>query len=234
MKTWKTRCAILAISLLALSPQMAFASKIKDHDAVETVGISMRKLQICHQDEWRNLTIHLEYSMEEGGEAVNMGVVKEFTRKFLEAYSEPNDFWEIMNVKFVHALTDAFPDITVLKSTLSLAPDKTLRFPRETIVQYTKETGALKESFGFTKLNYLICQETFRSLNLHVAWEMYENPDIFDYPDYLWVDEAIEAFFQENPMAFSSWSELKPKLQVHLLEQFPTLASVEVDVIAAE
>ena len=165
---------------------------------------------------------------------MNILAVKERIRMFLEEYSNPADFWEIMNTKLVRSLSETFPDITTMKSTLSLAPDRTLHFPRESIIRYDRGSDILKESFNFTKLNYLICQETFRLLDLHVEWDLKNNPTLSDYPDYQWVDEAMEVFFKEHPVSFSEWKTLKPKLQTYLLERFPSLTSINVEVTIVE
>jgi hypothetical protein len=211
-------------------PLVLPASIIEDKNTVETAGIFIRELVICHQHEWRNLTINLEYNADVHGSATNVENVKDHIRMFLKNYSNPDEFWEIMNTKLVGYLSEIFPDMTVIKSTLSLAPDKSLDFPRESIVEYDRESDVFQESFNFTKLNYLICQTTFQSLNLHVSWEMKDNPGATDYPDYQWVDEAIELFFKERPLSFSEWKSLKPELHEYLLERFHALANININI----
>jgi hypothetical protein len=217
---------------LALAPLALNGSLILDQDAVERVGFSAHGLKICHQNEWRNLSIDLSYLAEAGSPAANTDLVCARVRTFLEEYSSPNDFWEIMNTNLIRSLLKDFPGLTAIESTLSLAPDRTLHFPRQSIVRFEKDKSpCLKESFNFTKLNYLICQESFRELNLHIAWDLKENPGHFDYPDYLWVDAAMEEYFASHPVSFTKWVQLKPALEDFLLERFPTLASIRVDII---
>jgi len=234
MKNLKKILIIMGVAFLAIAPGISPASEINDSESDETIGIFVRGLKICHQNEWRNLTVNLEYDAEIGGSAMDIQAVKGHIRMFLEEYSNPDDFWEIMNTKLVRSLSETFPDITTLKSTLSLAPDRTLNFPRESIVRYDRDSDILKESFNFTKLNYLICQDTFRLLDLHVAWDLKDNPTLSDYPDYQWVDEAMEKFFKEHPVSYSEWKSLKPKLQAYLLEQFPSMTFINVEVTIVE
>lgn len=223
-----------SIALAALLPASARGSLIDDSQTVETVGVFVRGMQICHQNEWRHLTITLEYNAALDSGAADTLAVKQYIRRFLEEYSHPADFWEVMNTKLVRSLAGSFPEMTTIKSTLSLAPDKTLHFPRASVVIYDKDAATLKESFEFTKLNYLICQETFRSLNLHVSWNLKSNPAPCDYPDYQWFDAAIEQFFQEHPVHYSQWRVLKGELQAYLLIKFPTTTAIDVEVTIAE
>lgn len=220
----------LLAALVALTPQPAKASIIDDSQTVEKVGIFMRDLSICHQQEWRHLTIDLEYTSDAGGAAADVLLVKEQIRGFLEDYSNPDDFWEIMNVKLVHFLAETFPDITTMKAKLSLKPDRTLFFPRASIIDYDRDLHLFQESFQFTRTDYLICQETFKSLNLKITWKMKENPGPFDYPDYQWIDQAMMAYFSEQPLSFSEWKSVKPKLQAHLLEKFSTLKDIDIEI----
>lgn len=210
------------------------ASVLDSSGASERAGFFVRDLKICHQGEWRNLTVNLEYESEVNGSAMNIQNVRNHVKNFLEDFPNTTDFWEIMNTKLVTSLFGEFPDIISLKSVLSLAPDRTLLFPRESTVQYEKNNPFLKESFKFTKINYLICNESFRSLDLHVAFDIKENPGPFDYPDYLWVDGAMEEFFSQDSISISKWSNLKPQVEAFLLTRFPTLTSMRIDITIAD
>ncbi len=216
------------------TPGVSFASKINEEDLVEVTGISFKGLKICHQNEWRNLSINMEYEADAGGNSMDLQAMKKHIRLFLENYPNPNDFWEVMNTNLVHSLRQSYPDIISIKNTLTLAPDRTLLFPRESIVRSHRNSDFLRESFNFTKLNYIICQETFRSLNINVAWSIKENPAMSDYPDYLWINEAMDEFFKMHPVSLSNWKSLKPKLQLHLLERFPSLIALDIEVAIAE
>lgn len=218
--------------LIALSSLSA--SIVDDTTKVEREGLFIRDLKICHQQEWRNLSITLEYESDPYGKASNTTLIKEYIHQFLDEYPNQTDFWEIMNVKLVRSLLMEFPDIQKLKSVLSLKPDRTLSFPRESTINYDMTDNALKESFGFTKLNYAICSETFSALDLSVFFNLKDNPAQFDYPDYQWVDQAINEFFKEHPLSFSKWQSLKPQLEQFLLERFTTLTEIHVDVTLAK
>ncbi len=220
--------------LTAFSFSLLSASIVDDSNKVEREGLFIRDLKICHQYEWRNLSITFEYETVPYGKASNVDLIKGYIRQFLDEYQNQTDFWEIMNVNLVHSLLTEFPDIQKLKSTLSLKPDKTLSFPRESIINYDINNNVLKESFGFTKLNYAICSETFGLLDLSVFFDLKDNPAQFDYPDYQWVDQAINEFFKEHPLSFSQWQHLKPQLEDFLLERFKTLSEIHVDVTLAK
>lgn len=235
MKTqFKKILATLALMLVVGGGSPLLASEIDDQNTIERVGVFVRDLKICHQQEWRVLTVDLEYEAEAGSPAMEIQKVKDHIRAFLEGYSNPDDFWEIMNTKLVHSLSEAFPEISAMESTLSLGADQVLINPRHTTVAYDKDSPALKESFGFTKLNYQICQETFQALDFQIHWEVHENPGQWDYPDYLWIDEAMDQFFAEHPMNYSKWDMLKPMLETYLLDTFSTLTSIDIEVTVAQ
>jgi len=222
----KTFLKLTLFSLLLAGTQ-SYASLLNDQNTAERVGFFVRGLQICHQGEWRNMTISLEYESDVNE---NLLGVKRFVRSFLENYDNTTDYWEIMNTKLVRALFKEFAGINTIKSKLSLAPDKTLFFPRESTVEYTRGDPVMKEMFMFTKLKYLICNVTFQALDLQVAFRFKDNPTAADYPDYRSVDAVMDEFFAENPISYSTWRTLKPKLEARLLEKFPSFATIEVEV----
>lgn len=226
----------ISTSLMGDFPSKIFplyASLVDNATASEHSGIFIRDLKICHQGDWRNLSLLLEYETKANEKDANIIRVKAHVRTFLEDYSNTTDFWEVMNTKLVHSLIQEFPEINALSSILSLKPDKSLSFPRNSIVRFSKELDILKESFSFTKLNYLICNVTFQKLDLHVAFDLKNNPTVYDYPDYQWIDQAMDEFFTENPISFSLWSDLKPKLEAFLLNRFSTLTSISIEVSIA-
>lgn len=226
---------ILIFGILAsFSLSLLSASIVDDSNKIEHEGLFIRDLKICHQQEWRNLSITLEYETVPYEKASNAALVKEHIHQFLDEYPNQTDFWEIMNLNLVRSLLTEFPDIQKLKTILSLKPDRTLSFPRESRINYDVNNNALQESFGFTKLNYAICSETFSSLDLSVFFDLKDNPAQFGYPDYQWVDQAINEFFKEHPLSFSQWQHLKPKLEEFLLERFKTLSEIHVDVTLAK
>lgn len=218
-----------SIAMFSLFATHLNASEIIADPQDERVSVAFRNLKICHQHSWRNLTVGIDFL----GENVDVENLRIFVKEFLNTYSQEDDFWEVMNVKLVKELSGAFPSISVIESTLSLKPDAVLIYPRSSTVKFDRTIEILKERFSFTKRNYLICQETFHSLDLHVAFDFKDNPESSDYPDYRWVDDAMTTFFNEHPVSLSEWKQLKPLLEEYLLTQFPSLASILVSVSAA-
>lgn len=231
----KNKSKIIALAGLLLAAPIALtASKIKDHQSTEKLGLSVNNLEICHQGNWRTMTFNFQYQADPLGASNQVGEVRNFVHQFLENYPNTKDFWEVMNTKLVLSLAEKFPDIKTLQSKLAIAADKDFSFPRESTVYYTDESGIVKESFRFTKLNYLICNETFKSIDFHVVFDFKKNPIPSDYPDYQWIDQAMEEFFAKNPISFSKWEETKPKLKAFLNEKFPTLTCIDVEISAAK
>jgi len=227
-----TSKAFAITSLLA--PLFAEHPKVNNVSATEMVGLSIHNLQICHQGNWRDMTFQIHYQADPLGTANNVSEIRDFVHEFLNNYPNTTDFWEVMNKKLTLSLTDQFPDIILLESNLAIGPDREFSFPRESIVHYSRESGITKESFRFTKLNYLVCNETFKSLDFHVSFDFKEKPDPSDYPDYQWIDAAMEQFFAKEPVSFSKWEKTKHKLEAFLKEKFPTLPCLEIDVSAAK
>lgn len=218
---YKKFVAIFLVATAAL-----FGSELDQSNASIHSGFSISGLKIYHQEQWRNMNVYLELDSDE----VEYQQIKSHVEDFLQGYDKPADFWEIMNVNLVHSLTQQFPQIKSLKSKIALAPDQSLINPRASTVVYDSRKEVLEESFEFTKLNYLICNETFQHLDLHVSFHMKDNPGRFDYPDYLWLDEAMDEFFKERPISISKWQELKPELEAFLLKRFPTMKTIQIEV----
>jgi len=208
--------------------------KLDQAGASEQVGFSVRNLRICHQNEWRNMTVDLEYDVDSMQNPVDVQKVKKHVLEFLNNYPNQADFWEIMNTKLIRSLIDLFPEIRSLRSKLSLAPDRTLSFHRASTAVYEKGEEVLRECFAFTKPQYAICNDTFRLLDMHVDFSLKPNPTALDYPDYQWVDQAMEEFFSKNRLSFSKWKNLKPQLENFLLERFPTLTGIDIRLTVSE
>lgn len=226
----KTLHGIFFGLFLLMGQSMAlFGSAVDESHVTERIGVFVRDLKICHQEEWRNLSLELEYESDLSGKRIDPIEIKETFKEFLANYSAPRDFWEVMNLNLIATLTKKFPEIHNLRSILSLKPDQMLIFPRKSTVLYDRSKGIVKESFQFTKLNYLICNETFQSLDLIVAFDLKDNPVPADYPDYRWVDQAMERFFAEHPISLSKWQDIKPLLEAFILKEFPTLTKVEIE-----
>lgn len=235
MNTIRKVCLSAVLAIGTLIPCESYGSVVNDSESIETVAVELQGLSICHQREWRKMTVHLDYRMSKDHPATDVNMVKGKIRSFLDHYSQEDDFWEIMNTNLVRYLSESFPEMEAIKSTLCLAPDATLKNHRKSIVRLDREAETMSEAFVYLKSNYLICQETFKALDLRITWEMLPNPDpATDYPDYLWIDSAIDAFFREHPVSVSEWKSLKPCLQEYLLGQFPSLASVDIEVTVAE
>lgn len=219
------------LSLLAIfSSNLLFASILDDSNAVETNSISLKDLKIYHQYEWRNLSIILEYQIAPDKEDLDTKSVKNYVVSFLKQYKNPEDFWEIMDNKIVKLILRDFPDIQTMKSTFLLKPDKKILFSRFSSIYYDRANKKFIETFGFDKENFAICNETFKSMNLSVSWSFKDSPKPNDYFKFEDMDEQIIKFFKENPLAFSKWEYLKPKLEKQLLEKFESINSVNVNV----
>lgn len=206
------------------------SSELNESFVNERVGFHIARLKIYHQYDWRNMTIAIEYE----GDEENIAQVKRRTKKFLKEYTNMTDFWEVMNVSLVHTLVQEFPEIKAMQSKFSLDPDTSLFFSRASTVVYREGVSVLKESFGFIKPNYLICNKIFASLDMVVTFDLKDNPIPSDYPDYQWVDDAMMEFFADHPISSSVWEETKPLLEAYLLERFPSLKTIDVTLKVAQ
>jgi hypothetical protein len=217
------------LGLLALfSSNLLFGSILNESQVVETSSISIKDLKIYHQNLWRNLSVFLEYEIEANENSLNKDSLKDHAIDFLKQYKNPTDFWEIINNQMVQSIVKDFSDIQTLKSTFLVKPDEKLILTRFSTVYYDKTKDNLVETFGFNKENFAICNETFKSLNLSISWEFKKMPSKDDYFDWRSVNNEIIAFFKENPLSFSKWEYLKPKLESRLLEKFTSIEKINV------
>ena len=100
-----------------LSTNLLFASILDERQALETSGISLKDLKICHQNAWKNLSIFIEYQVEPNKDDLNPKCLKNYVKNFLIQYKNSEDFWEIMNSCIVKWIVKDFPDIETIKST---------------------------------------------------------------------------------------------------------------------
>jgi hypothetical protein len=135
-----------------------------------------------------------------------------------------------MNKTIVKWIAKDFPDIQTIKSTFYLKPDKIVLFTRFSTVYFDESDHKFIETFGYEKENFAICNETFKSMNLSVSWEFKEPTSPKDYFDFQDMDAQITQFFKENPLCFSKWENLKPKLEKQLQEKFKSINKVTVDI----
>ncbi|NDD98886.1 hypothetical protein EB008_01175 [bacterium] len=212
------------------SGNLLFGSILDERQALETTGIALKDLKICHQNAWKNLSIFIEYQLEPNKEELDPKCLKNYVKTFLSQYKNFEDFWEIMNKTIVKWIAKDFPDIQTIKSTFYLKPDKIVLFTRFSTVYFDESDHKFIETFGYEKENFAICNETFKSMNLSVSWEFKEPTSPKDYFDFQDMDAQITQFFKENPLCFSKWENLKPKLEKQLQEKFKSINKVTVDI----
>ena len=208
------------------SGNLLFGSILDERQALETTGIALKDLKICHQNAWKNLSIFIEYQLEPNKEELDPKCLKNYVKTFLSQYKNFEDFWEIMNKTIVKWIAKDFPDIQTIKSTFYLKPDKIVLFTRFSTVYFDESDHKFIETFGYEKENFAICNETFKSMNLSVSWEFKEPTSPKDYFDFQDMDAQITQFFKENPLCFSKWENLKPKLEKQLQEKFKSINNV--------
>lgn len=219
------------LSLLAIfSSNLLFASILDDSQAVEISGISLKDLKIYHQYGWKNLSIFMEYQVEPNKEDLDTKSLKNYIINFLNQYKNPEDFWEVMDNTIVGKIVKDFPEIQTIKSRFLLKPDEKIHFTRYSTIYFDRSNNTFIETFGFDKENFAICNETFKSMNLSVSWDFKGPTSPKDYFRFEDMDEQIILFFKENPLAFSKWESLKPKLEKQLLDKFESINRVSVNV----
>jgi len=212
------------------SGNLLFGSILDERQALETTGIALKDLKICHQNAWKNLSIFIEYQLEPNKEELDPKCLKNYVKTFLSQYKNFEDFWEIMNKIIVKWIAKDFPDIQTIKSTFYFQPDKIVLFTRFSTVYFDESDHKFIETFGYEKENFAICNETFKSMNLSVSWEFKEPSSPKDYFAFQDMDAQITQFFKENSLCFSKWENLKPKLEKQLQEKFKSINKVTVDI----
>ncbi|NDE63876.1 MAG: hypothetical protein EB053_05930 [Chlamydiae bacterium] len=222
---------IAKLSLLAIfSSNLLFATILDQGQALETSGIALKDLKICHQNGWKNLSIFIEYQIEPNKEELDPKCLKNYVKNFLSQYKNSEDYWEIMNSTIVKWIAKDFPDTQAIKSTFLLKPDKIVPFTRYSTIYFDELDKKFIETFGYEKENFAICNETFKSINLSVSWEFKKPTSPKDYFDFQDLDAQITLFFKENPLCFSKWEYLKPKLEKQLLKKFKSIKKVDVNI----
>jgi hypothetical protein len=65
------------------SGNLLFGSILDERQALETTGIALKDLKICHQNAWKNLSIFIEYQLEPNKEELDPKCLKNYVKTFL-------------------------------------------------------------------------------------------------------------------------------------------------------
>lgn len=217
---------LLNFLILIASSNLLFASEVGSV-ASEELGVKLCQVRLHHQDLWRTLNIKLWYETKQGEKATG-AAVKEFTKNFLADYPNPSDFWEILNKKMAESLVAHFP-IESMEIELSIIPDETVPVQRRSVMRY--QNGAFSELFGFKHEHQSKVQELLKGASLDIFYRYKEGILPSEYPDFLWLCATIDAFVEENPIENSSWESYKHALMQHLMEKYPMVECLDIQLI---
>jgi hypothetical protein len=150
--------------------------------------------------------------------------------QFLTEYQNRDDYWEIMNNNLAQFLTQTFSMIGKLEIELSVAPDEKVQFHRRSVVVY--ERAQFEELFGFKIQQQSNLQEHFENATLEVTYKYRPGIQLSEYPDFLWVSEAIDNFLITHWNASEKWEVVQPRLIKHLSDRFPMVTLIEIKLLA--
>lgn len=207
------------------------AYPVNHESSTEKISLSLNSMEIYSFKKWNNVSIDLEYQLKEPSDALYSNLVKEHVHHFLEEYSVNRSWWEVVNANLVYSLIERFPEITNLKSRFALTADQRFILPRASIVEYDEGVKNLTESFYILRSDYPVQSDFFGTVDIHLTWTMKPNPTAKDHPDYRWIEEIMSDYFRENPLGLHEWQETKVRLEELILNKFPKIAGVQIQLV---
>lgn len=221
--------SLFFITLALASQPSVYSSEIDNTHVSEQMGFKINNIRIHHQDFWRTLNLSLEYSAHKEMTPPDTLAIKDSLKQFLHDYSNPKDYWEIMNVNLVHFLTQKYPSLDFLKIQIAVVPDQPVPFCRKSIVTYM--TGKnLQEEFEFRIENDPLFSSVFKDVTMRIVFKYIENPQVFDYPDFLWINDTVKQFLIDHQQELSQWDTIRPILEKQILEKYQGLTNVDIPV----
>ena len=86
------------------------------------------------------------------------------------------------------------------------------------------------EGFSFQMRDYSINHQGLNTLNVNVRYAYREGLRPEDYPDFQDLDKTCDEFFAHYPNPDTFWEVLNKELTSKLLEEFPALSSVTIEI----
>jgi hypothetical protein len=62
MRTLRNICQRAVLAAMVFMPLGSYGSVVNDKDSIETISVELKGLSICHQREWRNMSVNLDYA----------------------------------------------------------------------------------------------------------------------------------------------------------------------------
>lgn len=227
MKKLILTASVAIVSVFSAIPPV-HSLELDTLSAREEIGFKIDHLKMFHQEIWRTLDIIVWYhNHQNSGQVPDTTEVKESLLQFLRDYSNGADYWEILNTNILKFLKQAYPSLDAIEIELSVVPDEIIPYHRKSIV-----VGCGKfycsEGFGFKLDTQETIQNELKNAVLEVTYTYKEGIQPNEYPDFLWLGDAIDAYLKEHWGEGSRWDLVKPVLTAYLLEKFPMVEQVEI------
>lgn len=86
------------------------------------------------------------------------------------------------------------------------------------------------EEFSFQMRDYSINHQGLNTLNVNVRYNYRDGIRTEDYPDFQELDKTCDDFFVSYPDPDTYWETLNKQLTARLLERYPMLSSVTIEI----
>jgi hypothetical protein len=207
-----------------------FAVSIDDSYLVESQGYFLNNLKVYNQSNWTDLDLSLVYEVQDN-ENINCSTsIKNYVFNFFNKLSDQKDSWSLINKNLFSSIIKDFKSILSLNSTMLFPPNEKYSYERFSIVYYDEIDNKVIEVFGYTRKNFAIKNNLFKSIDLSISWQFKEKISNDDYFSVELIDDQLTEFLKNKSLDFSNWEEMKVALEKHLMDQFKSIETIYIDI----
>lgn len=224
----KVSMVIKSLFMVACCSARLAASEIVSEEKVVTTSF----MQEFKRGGWgKPLKVSVSYHLldNSGQNVPSNESLKDQVKQLIEAYPRPMDHLEVINKSIIEQLHAKYPNLESLKVTIEMAPDGSAPFVRKSTVEYKKTR--LIEGFIITFKNQSQTQN--QGLELELNYKYLGGLKAEEYPDYQDIRKSVQAFLDKPQNANLSGDALKSTLTKYLLEEFPLIDSLDIQIMSS-
>lgn len=150
--------------------------------------------------------------------------LRELAYEFLKNYPNKSDGIGIINKELSQAIKKKYPDLTSLLTQIELPSEDRAPFKRIVTAQFIH--SRFLEGYIFT---YPYTDRSEQSFPLEIKYTFLGGLKYEEYPDCGLLRKRIKAYLDQFPNLNENWEKIKKDLVVYLLEDIPSIDSLEIN-----
>lgn len=144
--------------------------------------------------------------------------------EFLDHYSSPNDYWEVVNRNLTQHILQQNPALSSVTVKLEVLANQEEPYTRSTIVTGTDD-GSIFESWSFITAQVAVHHRGGEKLNIRVKYLYQDGISSSEYPDFIPIYHRIAQFLYNYANDKDSWETVNCNLADTILKEYPMMVS---------